>query len=102
MRIIKLTTLDEFAEAHAASAAGLTHWETITRPARWKNLAQTRASFPHADLVKVRSGRQVTVFNIKGNAYRLITAIHYNTGKVFILSFLPHAAYDKEAWKDDL
>lgn len=102
MRIIKLTTLDEYADEHPVASAGLTHWETITRAAQWKNLTQTRASFPHADQVKVKSARTVTVFNIKGNDYRLITAIHYNTGKVFILNFLPHSEYDREFWKDEL
>jgi mRNA interferase HigB len=42
------------------------------------------------------------VFNICGNAYRLICAIHYNTGKVFLLRFLTHAEYDKDRWKDEL
>lgn len=50
----------------------------------------------------VRSGRSVTIFNIAGNAYRLITAIHYNSGKVFVLRFMTHAEYDRQTWKDDL
>lgn len=102
MRIIKSTTLDAYAVAYPTAAAGLTHWETITRSAEWKNLVETRASFPHADQVTVESGRNVTVFNLKKNDFRLVTAIHYNTRKVFILGFLTHAEYDKENWKDDL
>jgi mRNA interferase HigB len=102
VRIIKTATLDGFASEHPTAAAGLTHWETIARAAEWKNLVQTRASFPHADQVTVKSGRTVTVFNIKKKNYRLITAIHYNTHKVFILLFLTHANYDKDNWKDTL
>ncbi len=102
MRIIKTVALDGFAQAHPKAAAGLTHWETITRAAEWKNLVEARASFPHADQVTVQSGRTVTLFNIKKNDYRLITAIHYNTRKVFILRFLTHAEYDKATWKDTL
>jgi mRNA interferase HigB len=102
VRIIKTATLDGFAKIQPTAAAGLTHWETIARAAEWKNLVQTRESFPHADQVTVRSGRTVTVFNIKKNDYRLITAIHYNTRKVFILLFLTHAEYDKDKWKDTL
>jgi len=102
VRIIKTATLDDFAQAHPKAAAGLTHWEAITRAAEWRNLVETRASFPHADQVTVQSGRTVTIFNIKKNDYRLITAIHYNTRKVFILRFLTHAEYDKATWKDTL
>ena len=50
----------------------------------------------------VASLRPVTIFNISGNAFRLITAIHYDTGKVFVLDFLSHANYDKEHWKTRL
>jgi len=42
-----------------------------------------------------------TVFNIKGNAYRLITKISYRQQKVLIRFVLTHKEYDKENWKDD-
>ena len=62
----------------------------------------TRKTYPHADQVKVRSGRVVTVFNIAGNDFRLMTAIHYDRGRVFILDFLTHAEYNRSNWKDRL
>jgi mRNA interferase HigB len=40
-----------------------------------------------------------TVFNIKGNAYRLITEINYQTGRVFLRHVLTHAEYSKGAWR---
>jgi mRNA interferase HigB len=52
--------------------------------------------------VTVRSGRQVVVFNIGGNKYRLITAIHYNRQLVFTLRVLTHAEYSRDDWKDVL
>ena len=58
--------------------------------------------FPSADAVKVGTGRIATIFNVCGNKYRLITAIHYNTGLIFILRFLTHAEYSKNAWKENL
>jgi mRNA interferase HigB len=58
--------------------------------------------FPAADQVRVASGNPVVVFNVCGNTYRLICAIHYDTGKVFLLRFLTHAEYDKERWKGEL
>jgi hypothetical protein len=55
-----------------------------------------------ADQVRVASGNPVMVFNICGNHFRLVCAIHYNTGKVFLLRFLTHAEYDQDRWKNEL
>ncbi len=40
-----------------------------------------------------------TVFNIKGNAFRLIAEINYRTGRLYIRHVLTHAAYDRGGWK---
>jgi len=40
-----------------------------------------------------------TVFNIKGNSFRLITEINYQTGRIFIRNVLTHAEFSKEGWK---
>ena len=55
-----------------------------------------------ADQVRVASGNPVVVFNVCGNTYRLICAMHYDTGKVFLLRFLTHAEYGKDRWKTEL
>jgi len=55
---------------------------------------EVRLTFPTADAV----GR-FTIFNIKGNAYRLITEINYRTGRIFLRHLLTHAEYEKGAWK---
>lgn len=70
------------------------NWYRITRRANWRNLADLRADFAHADVV----GRR-TVFNIHGNAYRLIARVNYHTRRVFVLYILTHAAYIKGNWK---
>lgn len=51
--------------------------------------------FPHADKVG-----KFTVFNVGGNKVRIIAAIHYNRGKVYIRQVLTHSEYDKGAWKE--
>jgi mRNA interferase HigB len=52
--------------------------------------------FPSADQVDHK-----TVFNIGGNKYRLIAAIHYNRRKVYIRAIVTHLEYDKNKWKKD-
>jgi len=57
-----------------------------------------------ADLKRVfRSVDKVgkfTVFDVGGNKYRLIAAIHYNRKKVYIRHVLTHAGYDQDKWKE--
>jgi mRNA interferase HigB len=60
----------------------------------WKDLAEVRGIFPLADIVG-----EFTVFNIKGNAYRLITEVNYRTGRVFLRHVLTHAEYDRGGWR---
>ena len=57
----------------------------------FNNLRETFASADYVD--------GLTVFNIGGNKYRLITSIHYNRRKVYIRNVLTHTEYDRETWK---
>jgi mRNA interferase HigB len=99
MRIIKRSTLAAYAARNPQAKSGLMHWHKVTRAAAWTCLADVRATFPHADQVVVKSGRTVVVFNVAGNKYRLITAIHYNRQLVFTLMVLSHAEYGTDKWK---
>ncbi len=65
----------------------------------WASLADVRKSFRHADGVKLTSGNVVTVFNVKGNEYRLLTRIKYAIEVVEILAAMTHNEYDEERWK---
>jgi mRNA interferase HigB len=99
MRVIKPSRLREYVEAHARAGKSLENWYRIARRAVWHSLLDVRQSFGSADEVKVKSGKTVAIFNIGGNNYRLICAIHYDRQKVFVLRFLTHAEYDKDDWK---
>lgn len=77
-------------------------WYDAACAAAWRNSSEVRNVFPHADAVRVGSGRTVTIFNIGGNKYRLITSIHYNRQKVYILRVFTHRQYDREDWKEQL
>jgi mRNA interferase HigB len=102
LRIITRKRLEMFGTEHADAQTALADWDLKVRSASWTSLAQTRRVFASADEVKVGSGRPVTVFNIKGNRYRLIVAIHYDRQLVYVLRFLTHAEYSKDMWKDQL
>lgn len=95
MRITTRRRLDAYARTHPNAAASLSAWHDTARKASWTSLKDVRRVFPHADPVTVASGRTAIVFNIAGNHHRLITAIHYDTGKIFILNLLTHTS----VWK---
>jgi mRNA interferase HigB len=61
---------------------------------RFSNFAELKTLFSSADQVANK-----TVFNIGGNKYRLIAAIHYNRNRVYIRAILTHREYDKGNWK---
>lgn len=101
MRIITRKRLETAAKKHPNIATTISHWHVVTRRAKWTNLVDARRTFSHADQVRVSSGKTVTVFNLT-NAFRLITAIHYNRRSVFILRALTHAEYSRGDWKETL
>jgi mRNA interferase HigB len=102
VRIIKERFLRDAAEQNPKAAKYLAAWTATVRAAAWRNMADLRASYGSADIVHVRSGKTVIVFNVCGNTYRLIVAMHFNSQMAYTLRFLTHAKYDRDDWKDEL
>jgi len=102
MKIIKRATLAAHWQGNPQAENGLLYWHKLAKKARWACLQDVRATFPHANAVEVVSGRRVVVFNIAGNKFRLITALHYKRQLAFTLMVLTHAEYDRGKWKDVL
>ena len=94
MRIIANRRLMSLAEAHGDCVDQVADWYRIASKNNWTSLVEVRKSIRHADSVGDR-----TVFNIKGNSYRLIVHIRYSDGIIYIKDLLTHAEYDKGAWK---
>lgn len=72
----------------------ISEWHKVAKSAAWQSLVDVRQVYPHADFVD-----PFTVFNIKGNAYRLIVRIEYRWQMIFVKHLLTHAEYNKGAWK---
>jgi len=102
MRIIRISKLREFWQAHPEAEASLRTWAGQAKAATWRNFPDVRRTLKSADLVTVASGRPVVVFNIAHNRYRLITAVHFNTRIVYTLMVLTHKEYDRNTWKEQL
>jgi len=95
VRIIAKRNLLRMAEAHGDCVGQVTDWYNRASKADWHSLTDVRATYRTADIVGDK-----TVFNIKGNDYRLIVHINYETSIIYIKRLLTHAEYDKNAWKD--
>jgi len=99
MRVISLKTLKAFWLRRPDAEQPLRLWYKTTRKVQWTGFMAVRQTFGSADTATVASGNTVVIFDIGGNKYRLITAIHYNTGCVYAMQVLTHKEYDTEKWK---
>ncbi|MEG4030313.1 MULTISPECIES: type II toxin-antitoxin system HigB family toxin [unclassified Microcoleus] len=98
MHVISQSALRKFWEKHPDAETSLRYWYKIATIAEWSNLAEVKSVFSSADRVG-----NFTVFNIRGNNYRLITFIDYEfkPKKFFIRAVLTHEEYDEDKWKKD-
>jgi len=72
----------EASARHPNLAEPLDVWYRIAKSQSWSSLQEIRTHFPSANPV----GR-FTVFNIKGNAYRLITEVNFRTLPIYTAMF---------------
>jgi len=94
LHIITRKKLLEAAAKHRGLTIPLDVWFRVAKRAERESLVDVRRTFPSADAVE-----GFTVFNIKGNAYRLITEINYRTGRIFLRHVMTHSEYSKGGWK---
>jgi mRNA interferase HigB len=87
MRIISRQTLSIFWETHADSENALKAWFKEAEQAKWRSPQEIKERYSSADPLP----RNRMVFNIKGNSYRLVVQIHYNTGIIYIRFIGTHA-----------
>ena len=91
MRIIAIRALREFWKSHPQAEEPLRAWYAVASRAAWITPADVKSDYRHASFL---AGNRV-VFNIKGNDYRLVAAIHYGRGLIYVRFIGPHAEYDR-------
>jgi mRNA interferase HigB len=94
MNVISFKRIREFSSTHRDAEVSLRAWYTTAKKANWQNPVELKMTYRSADVVG-----QYTVFNIKGNKYRLIARIVYRSQTVFIVGVLSHEEYDLGKWK---
>jgi mRNA interferase HigB len=97
MRIIARSTLRRFVESRAgykdqpALKAALDAWFAEVRRAQWASTADIKRLYATASIVTADR----IVFNVKGNDYRLVVAIDFEKGIVWIKWLGTHRDYDR-------
>lgn len=89
MRVISNKPLQAFAQGHPDADTPLQLWRRALEAADYANFAELKATFGSVDKVG-----DFHVFDIGGNKYRVIAAIHYNRQILFVRHVFTHAQYD--------
>ena len=91
MRVISRKTLREFWDRHPDARQPLQAWYDDVKHADWKSPADIKGVYRNASFL----ANNRVVFNIKGNNYRLIVAVQYTHGILYIRFVGTHRDYDK-------
>jgi len=94
VRVISRKALRDAVQQHRDLEGPLDTWFKVAKKSDWTCLNDIRNTWRDTDAVEA-----YTVFNIKGNNYRLIAKINYKSKVIFIKRVLTHAEYDKDEWK---
>ncbi|MDR2875399.1 MAG: type II toxin-antitoxin system HigB family toxin [Methylobacillus sp.] len=92
MRVITNHPLVEFARKHLEAGEPLQAWRKAVENSTFSHFAELKATFGAVDRVG-----DYYVFDIGGNKFRLIAAIHFNRQMLFVRHIFTHKEYDK--WK---
>lgn len=90
-RIFAKSTLRGFWEKHAETEQYLKTWYDTALKSRWDSPNDVKNTYANASILK--NGR--VVFNIKGNAYRLVVKFNFEKQWIFIRFIGTHSEYDK-------
>ncbi len=91
MRIISRPILIACWTKHPDVEKALKAWEREVEHAHWQSPSDIKSHYRSADFLSENR----VVFNIKGNRYRLVVQIHYNTQIVYIRFAGTHKEYDQ-------
>ena len=90
MHVISIRKLKQFWKEHPTSTASLRAWYTIVKRQEFESYQEIKAVFPSADRVE-----KFTIFDVGGNNFRIVAAVHYNRKKLYIREVFTHSDYDK-------
>jgi len=91
MDVLGRQALEEFKASHAGVRGQLDAWLAEAEEADWNSPLELKRRYPTASILSENR----VVFNVKGNAYRLLVRVSYKSRKILILKIGTHAEYDR-------
>ena len=91
MRIISIRILREFWVYHTDAENALRAWYYDAKSADWKTPDEIKSKYANASILN----NNRVVFNIHGNKYRLVVAVNYPFGIIYIRFIGTHQKYDR-------
>lgn len=90
MRITAETNIKEFCNKHPESKEVMLAWLKVFKSCAAADLNELKQTFGSSDYVP----KGFTVFNVGGNEYRIVLAIHYNVQRAYIRFIGTHTEYN--------
>lgn len=90
-RIFSKGSLRQFWEKHPETEQYLKTWHETAMKSDWKSPNDVKNTYANASILK----NQRVVFNIKGNAYRMIVKFNFEKQWMFVRFIGTHQEYDK-------
>lgn len=91
MRVLAARTINAYRQCYPDADSALKSWVALIKGNSFKHFVELKTIFSSADLIE----DDRIVFNIKGNRYRLIAAVNFNSQIVFVKWFGTHKDYNK-------
>lgn len=91
MRIISRKTLVEYYRTHPEAKKALDTWFHTAKASSWKRPTDVLTMDPKASIV----ANNRVVFDILGGRFRLVTAVKYRAGVVYIRFVGTHTEYNR-------
>jgi mRNA interferase HigB len=92
MTLVGQDKIDAFIKRNAQARKPMQAWVAEVRNAKWKTSQDIKNRYRSADFLK----NNRVIFNVKGNSYRLVAKITYQTAVVLVEWIGTHAEYDKK------
>jgi mRNA interferase HigB len=93
MRVISKKVLEAKIAQHTECGRQARAWLSVVRKLHWTCLEDVRKYFRSADQVG-----PLLIFNLRGNRFRLIVRVSWQTERLFVKELLTHAEYDRKEW----
>ena len=91
MRIFNRSAVEHYGRKHAVAREALRAWYADASQAQWHSPEEVKRQYPKASVI----ANNRVVFNIAGNAFRLIVAFNYKFLAGYIKFLGTHAEYDR-------